>query len=62
MQDRKGFSQLVTEGYQYLLPLPLPPAPGVRTKADMCPRCQSVHLSQLDTVRCRAQNADREQH
>lgn len=30
MQERKTFSELITEGHQYLLPLPLPPAKGVR--------------------------------
>lgn len=54
MEKRPTFQQLVTSGHQYLLPLPLPPAP--RIKADQCRYCHGIHMNVTDFIACRESN------
>ncbi len=58
MQDRKGFPEHYTDNVQLTLPLPLPPAPGIRTtrRADMCRYCHSCHMNVVDFIACREAN------
>lgn len=31
----------------------LPPRPGIKRKADVCPRCHCLHLNAGEVARCR---------
>lgn len=58
MQDRKGFTVLVTEERQYTLPLILPPKPGIKTtrRAEHCRFCHGIHMNVQDFLACREAN------
>lgn len=54
MQTKPTFQQLITQGYEVQLPLPLPEVPGLRrNRSDLCRRCGIVHSDAVDDISCR---------
>lgn len=53
MRPKPTFRDLLTQGYQTQIPLPLPELPGViRGRIEFCSKCGSVHMDSIDDIVC----------
>jgi len=54
MQPKPTFRDLITQGYEVQLPLPLPEPPGVRpNRTTECRLCHMVHSGTYDDIVCK---------
>lgn len=62
MRTKQPWPDNLTPTGQYTIPFERMPQPGIKPdtrRADVCPRCHSLHMTQADAIMCQQANDPR---